>query len=400
MAWQSIGPTTQFNSQAMILASGTTLTCQGQHRAVSMKTLSCLTAAFVLLGTAAGHCNSQPKDNGSGPRAPVLAAVHCVAISPDGTRGVTSYGDKLTLWSLPDGKAIRDFEPMPGKALTGGIYAREYEYDRTVEQVAVRWKEEICVGGDGKGILRVWDLGNGKLLRSIEANKYKRTHGHGISAIALSRDGHRIYSSGYENEDRGSIKVWDLQSGKQQATLAEAMGDPASYGYLQILLLDDGRRMLLRSTYDLWLWDAVKDQQLWTRKFFQPVMAAATEDGKTLLVYSPPRLFLARVNGEELGNLMSADPGAVRLAHRPTVLTFVPPDGKRVLTGGMDGDLVLWDVATRKFLGTWQSHHYEAIRVISLSADGTLALVGHDKGVISLSDVSARKQLRTMTVGR
>src|SRR4051794_28540175 len=43
--------------------------------------------------------------------------VDCVSVSLDGSRGLSSSGDKLTLWNLVTGAILRQYEPFPGRGL-------------------------------------------------------------------------------------------------------------------------------------------------------------------------------------------------------------------------------------------------------------------------------------------
>jgi WD40 repeat protein len=352
-----------------------------------------------------GACTfGQPPQKGEGRRSTTStpARVLCVSLSPDGKRGLTSFGDTMSLWSLPDGKAIARFEPIPGEPLTGNTSDRDYQRERTVKQMVVDWKTDIAVSGDGKGLIRVWNLGTGRLLRSFLPNKYERSYGYGISALALSPVRKQIFSSGFERGKPSQIKVWDLESGKQQATLARRSGDPPQYGYAQIALMDDSQAALLVVDDELSKWDLAKDKRSWVRNLDAPAIAAVSDDGNTLLIWSSPSLFLADGHGRETCSLMwwnAERAERAPLNHWPSVLAFVPPKGKTVVTGGMDGDLVLWDATTGKLLATWQSHQYQPIRAISLSRDGRFLLAGHDRGIIGLSDLHERKQIRTWTVG-
>ena len=58
--------------------------------------------------------------------------------------------------------------------------------------------------------LKVWDLGAGTLLRSLEG------HAHSVSAVAVTPDGKRAVSASLDK----TLKVWDLGAGTLLATFA------------------------------------------------------------------------------------------------------------------------------------------------------------------------------------
>ncbi|HEX4588599.1 MAG TPA: WD40 repeat domain-containing protein [Gemmataceae bacterium] len=69
----------------------------------------------------------------------------------------------------------------------------------------------------------------------------------------------------------------------------------------------------------------------------------------------------------------------------------ISPDGKRALSGGLDGTVRLWDVesgkAVRQFVG-----HQGVVNSVAFSADGKDILSGGDDGVMRLWDVGTGKE--------
>src|SRR5262249_14865096 len=105
-------------------------------------------------------------------------------VSPGGTRGGTAAGGALLVWDLDAGRVVRrcprgrgaPYLPLPVR----GDKEPGVDFGRLVWQLAVDWKSGTAVTGDGKGMLRVWDVGSGRLLRSWQA------HGGCLTALALS----------------------------------------------------------------------------------------------------------------------------------------------------------------------------------------------------------------------
>jgi hypothetical protein len=149
---------------------------------------------------------------GTGQTPPLLDAeeaqrpdVTCVALSPDGKLGLSVMGDIMTLWSLPGGKALRRFEPLPKDPLpigNGDVLQGNPRYVwRFVYQLVVNWEHRVAATGDGNGLLRIWNLTTGALMREIQGTERKPDEEYRsatISALALSADGARVYSSGTE----------------------------------------------------------------------------------------------------------------------------------------------------------------------------------------------------------
>ena len=62
------------------------------------------------------------------------------------------------------------------------------------------------------------------------------------------------------------------------------------------------------------------------------------------------------------------------------------PDGNRILTGGPDGALWLWDAGTGQALGEPMSGHKELVNGVAFSPDGRRILSGGDDGTVRVWD--------------
>lgn len=71
-------------------------------------------------------------------------------------------------------------------------------------------------------------------------------------------------------------------------------------------------------------------------------------------------------------------------------------DGKRALSGGIDGTVRLWDVATGKAVRTFKGHK-NSIHGVAFSPDGKQALSGGGDWAIRLWDLESGKELQCFT---
>ena len=127
--------------------------------------------------------------------------VASVVWSPDGTRLASSGGSRgsgeVFLWDAHSeahgGQLLHTFTDSPGSVF------------------AVEWSKrgELLVSGSSDGMLRWWDVQNGKCVRVREA------HQGAIQSLRISPDGRRLASCG----DDGAIQVWNLDSGELLRTL-------------------------------------------------------------------------------------------------------------------------------------------------------------------------------------
>jgi RNA polymerase sigma factor (sigma-70 family) len=84
--------------------------------------------------------------------------------------------------------------------------------------------------------------------------------------------------------------------------------------------------------------------------------------------------------------------GAVR------ALRFTP-DGSRLVSGGEDGRVRVWDVATARPIGTLHGSRARPIRAVALGADNTVA-VGNDDGTVLVYDTGVEQEPRPAFSGR
>jgi WD40 repeat protein len=315
-------------------------------------------------------------------------------MAPDGNRALSVSGDVATLWSLPKGEVIRKLEPMPGKSIVGDI-GKFGIGTGMIETLAVDWKRELLVTGNGESIVRVWDLSNGKLLRTIATISRAQNVRFSVTGLALSPDGKRIFSSTFDPKDIASIRVWDRESGEQLKPIAK--GPVKGRCYRKILALADGHRALVLLDADVAMWDVAKDEPIWKLKNVGAELVDATADGKRIVFVSTSsrKLAIWGSKGEVLRTSAEDYP-----VPRPCVLTLIGTDGTRALSGGENGDLVLWDLDEAKPSKHCKaSAHKDPVLSVAASADGRWAITGSRNDVVQLWNLETGGVLRVLTAG-
>ena len=154
--------------------------------------------------------------------------VLAVAVSPDGRFIVSGSADHtVKVWDAGDGRLLRSLE--------GHTY-------HSVNAVAVSPDGRFIVSGSNDQTVKVWDAASGRLLRSLEG------HTGAVNAVALSADGRTIVSG---SSDR-TLKVWDAHDGRLLRSL-----EGHTHWVNAVALSADGRTIVSGADdFTVKVWDA------------------------------------------------------------------------------------------------------------------------------------------------
>jgi WD40 repeat protein len=191
--------------------------------------------------------------------------------------------------------------------------------------------------------VRIWQLPN----KSEEAEWYKvasastiwPAHDGRIMSLAVSRDGSRLVSAGWD----GQVTQWRVP----RTPLRLQFRLPAHLWLAAV----PGRDLLFTAgpfDYSLRLWDLATLKKVWQA---QPSRTMDSSD-----------LFYGELS-PMISECLIFDPG-------PWYNIAVSADGRLVAAGSMEGDIGVWRIDTRRQLGTWR--HSRGISHLNFSPDGTL----------------------------
>jgi len=283
-----------------------------------------------------------------------------LAFSPDGKLALSAsgwpQGDRtLRLWEVASGKEIRQFD-MTGIPLNPEKSGPR-EAPGEVFCLAFTPDGKQAVAGISGGAVGLWDVNTGKLVRHFEG------HTGTVYGLAVTKKGDKMLTGGRDS----TARLWDVNSGEELLRIESSAAWVRSVAFSP-----DGKRALLGG-YDhkMRLWDLDAAQQLaetkldnwaWSVAFSPDGGRAASAAGNTVCVWD-----LA-----ESGTL----PRLLELKH-PGGATCVAfsPDGTRLLAGGYDMNVRLWDTANGELIETYQGHRGWVFGV-AISPDGSLALSG------------------------
>jgi WD40 repeat protein len=208
-----------------------------------------------------------------------------------------------------------------------------------------------------------------------------------IRDLAVSPDGRRLLSSGFDN----TLRVWDVATG-QELRRWDAHGGQRVF--TAAFLPGDGRRAISGgSDKMLRLWDVSNGQPLRTYQ--------GHAEGVDHLAVSPDGRLLASGGPDQAVFVWEVETG--KMLHRLEVgmggtqsLAF-SPDGKFLVTGAAgpaEAPIRLWEVETGKGVRQFEPSHGGTVMGLAFSPDGTLAFSGALDKTVRVWQVQDGKEVR------
>ena len=240
--------------------------------------------------------------------------------------GMVQMESSVTIWNLKTGQMlIRIDDDRPNRGKKNQILV----IDKRGEYAAFAWDKD-------KPEILVYDLrSRARILR------YKSPEA--IEAMRIDAVGHRFMLVG----KRGQTSIHALSDGRLCGNLASSITD--------IISLDDGRMMI-----------------------------AATSDGQ-----------IQTIDGGT-GNQVST-----MRAHPPDAEVYlqISADGEKLITSGSDGSSRIWSISELLAEAPLRLEHSGWFNSISLSPDDKLVASGSSNGQINIWETASRRQLRVIPTG-
>ncbi len=265
-----------------------------------------------------------------------LQPVWSVAFAADGSQAVsTGYDDSLILWDIKSGRELHKLNKITSPAVLLG--------DGQSVLTTLR---------SGGNPLKVVDVRTGEVVRTFGG------HDDPIDGIVLSKDGKLAVTFTVY----GLIKMWDPATGREVRQFPRSS--------ITSLHRDDMRLYAVALSPD--------------QKYL--LLAGVFYDGDLLLLDIGSGRIVRTYRGHGDRQKKQRDPAVFCAAFTP--------DGQRLVTGGADHTVRVWDVATGKQIHLLEGHR-ERVSALALSPDGKYCLSGSEDKTAILWDLESGGKVRT-----
>jgi WD40 repeat protein len=310
------------------------------------------------------------------------ASIKGIAFSPDGKLLASTGDNTIRFWDVTAGVARR-------------IIRRSEPTESTIGIAFSPDGKTIASSGEADQTVKLWDVGSGKLNRTLAADKreaysiafspdgkflaagyyasaailwnvttgkIERTFSESASvkSVAFSTDGKLLAAGSSDSQGQGVIHVWNVADGKPRRTLTghQDLMMSVAFGPDSRQIAGCSRDGVIR------LWNILTGDVLHEWK------------GSNLAVaFSPDGQFLAGANRDKTIALWNEDDGALlhSLRGQDNAVNCVAfsPDGKTMANGSNDHTVKLWDIATGAVSRTLSGDE-SAVELVAFSPDGKL----------------------------
>src|SRR3989338_5293096 len=166
------------------------------------------------------------------------AAIFSIDVSSDGKKAITGGGDGTArLWDIESAALIKTFKVSEGSLGNARVYA----------DLSSDGKYTLS-GGEGDGMLRLWDNDTGSELLKIQAH-------YSVDSAVLDKDGTHAFSGGIAAEGlfpSKELRFWNLKTGNMIWRIIKPHGNCAINS---LSVSEDGKYLLSGGCEFIKLWD-------------------------------------------------------------------------------------------------------------------------------------------------
>lgn len=332
-------------------------------------------------------------------------SVTAVAFFPDGKRLLmANRNGVLQIWNIRDNQVAA---PLPG-------------HSGVIESFAFSNNGQLFATGSWDRTARLWSASTGHELQTI------RGHGDVVNSVSFSSNGDYLITGAFDHRvkiwdivntpvsprppdgvqhyfatafsavndllavgiDRDDhVKLWDLSSGREIATIDEAAHDLmcAAFSADSRLLATGGLSKEIR------IWEVATGRLIQKLKGHSDAIFSVAFSPNSKLLISGGNDRTLRLWDVAGGDEKAQLKGNLDNSYR----AVFSPSGEQIASGTREGTVQLWDVASRRVTGGFRGHIGQ-VRAIAFSADGKWLATGADDHTLRLWGVASGKLLRTL----
>ncbi|NJN04300.1 MAG: WD40 repeat domain-containing protein [Leptolyngbyaceae cyanobacterium RM1_1_2] len=271
-------------------------------------------------------------------------------MSRDGTLLVSGSFDKtLKVWHVKTGRLL--------KTLTG--------HYQKIYCTALSWDGKLIASGSADKRIKIWEVRTGKLLYSLGG--LFSGHTDSVTGVAFSQDGHSLVSTSLDK----TVRLWQLLSGKE-LVVCKKSSEPIlllSMSWNGCVFVYGGQDSLLRI------------RQVKTGKLIKSIKKergsllsiAIDGQGTSMATSRSKQITLSNFTNQETYRLEGYNDVVNSLAFNA--------DGQRLVSGGQDGTVRLWNLSTQENTKTLVEHQSSVYAVVYSPIDNLIASGSADKTI-------------------
>jgi WD40 repeat protein len=371
-----------------------------------------------------------------------------VAFSPDGKLvAAVGYPRTIVLYDAATGRKLRELTAPPrsvpafafapdGKTLASAGFKCLQIWDVATAKELRRFPTEVAnLGGFRSSPVQLIFSRDGKLLAGVapdhtlhvwpadsskEVVKFQG-HKNSVRCLAFAADGKTLLSASGDGVSAGSVRVWQLASGKETRTVS--LHRPGAVGQPEPLCFSPDGQTLVLVAHEILRrkgvlnanrldWQVVALLDVGTgevRRKLEPQRgrfkaAVFSSDGKILATMEGVPQNVGGHHSEASNAIKVWDPATGKqLADLPAyadrrgpwplggLLAFAP-DGKKLASAGAGASLHVWDLARGREQMERVAGHQDGIRCVAFSPDGQAVATGSYDHTIALWDAATGRQ--------
>jgi WD40 repeat protein len=196
-----------------------------------------------------------------------------------------------------------------------------------------------------------------------------------INGVAISPNGLQIATNASDH----SVRLWDITTGIQTTQLEHESQDDLG---MAVAYSPDGR-YLASSDFngDVILWDLSTNRPRYTWQHTGYVWRVAFNSNSTLLASVGSDNFL------RLWNTRNGNQSRALRSSAPLRGLAISPNGRQILTGSEEGEVILWETSSGDKLMS-RSEHDASVNAVAFSPDGNRAASLDGVGMLVIWDLT------------